>query len=237
MDFWGTLSTLEVQIPFTQQKIERLFHTTLTDRPDASNDLYHFFEGGPVILKDGTSIPNISFDIKTDGTRPGDAGIKIGYPCIFLEEVKSHYKNIKFDALSGAGTIYAQMSYAIFKPWGKLSFSFKEQTPECLIGVGFQVSYVSDIIYTIEVNIQRTKQKIEQGKWRDQSNLTQGLNWAGLGNMYATPSVVANAKRQLDQADQLENSGQLEKAVSLRLEVLQMRLADFKARYPKPNPR
>jgi len=241
MNFWETLSTLETQLPFTQQKIEHLLHTTLTDTPNKSNDLYDFLKGSPVNLKDGTSITNIKFSMKRDGTRPGDVRLKIDSPCILLKEVQSHYKNTRLTYLPRPEEGHnAKAGYSDFRPWGVLLFAFNfdiynKKGVGCLADVIFQASYMSETIYMIESYIRDVRQKIEQGKWVDANiDAMSGLSWAGSDNPYASPDVLTKSKKQLELADQ---SGQLEKAVPLRLEVLQMRLADFKARYPKPNPR
>jgi len=239
INFWKMLSTIEAQIPFTQQKIENLFKVSLADT--SKNTYFYDFKGGPALLNDGAVIDNIIFFIKQDGTEPGDVSIEISGPCISLKEVQSHYKNTRITYLPRPEEGHkARVGYSDFRPWGALSFAFNfdmygGKGIGCLTGVGFQASYISDIISTIETIILRAKQKIEQGKWVDANlDIVNGLDGAGSDSPYASPDVLAKSKKQLELADQ---SGQLEKIVPLRLEVLQMRLADFKARYQKPNPR
>ena len=239
MDFWGVLSTLEAQIPFTQQKIEHILGISLKDVSSTQTPKFYGATTGPVALKDGTSITGIGFSVRRDGSRPGDVGVSINSPCISLKDVQKHYKNIKTPVLYGTGTIQAKEFYSDFRRWGKLSFVFpyddKNPDSACLTAVGFQVSYMSETIYMIESSIRDVKQRIEQGKWVDANiDAMNGLSWADSSSPYASPDVLTKSKKQLELANQ---SGQLEKAVPLRLEVLQMRLADFKARYPKPNPR
>jgi len=229
---WEVITTLESRIPFTKDNIEQLFHTRLEDTHNTGNTVYYFYKGGPIDLENGVSVSNIDLRIKKDGKRPSFISLNLSGTCISWEEVKLHYKNIKITGLPKGGSLDEEVSYSDFRPWGKLSFGFKERNPACLAGVAFNPAYILDLISSIEYNIAQTQPLLKQGYWLDADfYIKNGLGWASSGDSYTNPATLENAKRQLAYADQLQNSGQVEKAVLLRIEVLQQRLAEFKARH------
>jgi len=141
MDLWKTIDTLTQQIPFSQQKVETVLSTQLTEKPLGSgNDLYHLFESQPITLADGVIIFNVDLRIKRSGDHPGFLVLEMdvtGGTGVTLEQVQAQYSQLTITNTPSGDSLEEEYSYSQIFPWGKLSFGFKARDPERLASIAF----------------------------------------------------------------------------------------------------
>ena len=141
MDLWKTIDALAKQIPFSQEKVEIVLSTQLTEKPLGSgNNLFHLFESEPVTLADGVIISNVDLRVKRSGDHPGflvlelDAADGTG---VTLEQVQAKYSKLTITNTPRGDSLEEEFAYSQNLSWGTLTFGFKARDPERLASIAF----------------------------------------------------------------------------------------------------
>jgi len=142
---WQTIDTLTQQIPFTQEKVERVLGVTLFDtdptkliiRPTSSR----FLDSEPITLANGVVI-EVDLRVRPNQDRPGFLVLNVSGTCVRLDAVRAHYDGLRITAtpraLSPQHSLDEVTSHSTMQQWGKLSFSFAERNRECLSSIAFK---------------------------------------------------------------------------------------------------
>jgi hypothetical protein len=151
---WQVIEALIQQIPFTRQKVETALAIQF---PDANKDTnFDIFEnqGTPLLLADGVVISDVDLWIKRIVRHPGSLTLKIGGACVTKDQLKTHYDQLKITSYPTGVSLEEATMYTQDMPWGRLSFGFKEQNPDCLAVIHFVPR--DDIVKDIVTQTDRT---------------------------------------------------------------------------------
>ncbi|WP_240158970.1 hypothetical protein [Burkholderia sp. Ax-1724] len=141
MTLWQTIDALAQHIPFSKNNVENVLSAHLAEKDTSEspiqNTAFLFYIGGPVNLTDGAVISNVDLRIRRKAGHPGFLVLNMKGRCVSLDEVRSHYSDLKLTYPPRPDSTYAFTGYSTFPSWGRLSFSFLERNPNCLSSLSF----------------------------------------------------------------------------------------------------
>lgn len=141
MTLWQAVDALAQQIPFTRGNVESVLSTHLVEKDTSKNPIqnttFKFYTSGPVRLSDGVVISNVDLRVRYKAGHPGFLVLNLEGSCIGIEQVRSHYSDLKLTYPPRPDSKDAFTGYSTFPSWGKLSFSFLEKNPGCLSSLVF----------------------------------------------------------------------------------------------------
>jgi hypothetical protein len=139
MTLWQAITALAQQIPFSKNKVETLLSTQLSETANPqANDAYFLYESTPISIADGVIVQNVDLRIKRVGQHPGFLVLEIGGTCITLDQIRARYADLEITDAPRGRSPNDVTSHTTVQPWGELSFSFKESSPECLASIAFE---------------------------------------------------------------------------------------------------
>ena len=137
ISLWQVIDLLTQQIPFSRQKIKATLSTQLIEVEDVFNKLYHFYKSVSIQLAGGVVISNVDLRIKRYGNHPGFLVLRIDGICITVEELRKQYGDLQITQVPHGRSLDEETSLSSSLSWGKLSFGFKERSPNCLATIAF----------------------------------------------------------------------------------------------------
>ncbi|MEJ8860113.1 hypothetical protein WKW79_36685 [Variovorax robiniae] len=136
LSLWELVDTLKNRAPYTREKIELAINSKLTE-VESSNDVFHFYRGGDLPLREGIVISKVDLRIKRAGVHPGFLVVDLTGTCVPLESVQRHYARLERTGVPRGRSLEEATSYSSLESWGKLSFGFREKNPGCLAFIAF----------------------------------------------------------------------------------------------------
>ena len=135
MGLWRVVDALAQQIPFSKQKVETVLSTRLKE--ENRNDYTVFFEGVGGEPDKGVVISNVDLRLKLTGKDPGFLVLDISGACVTIDQVRARYGDIELTGMPRGSSLEEEFNYSKFLPWGRVSFGFKEEKPDCLSSISF----------------------------------------------------------------------------------------------------
>ena len=133
MTLWQLIDALAQQVPFSKIKVETVLATDLHEIRRTNHTA--FFQGGGVELAQACKVARIDLRLGTEPKDPGFLVLDIEGVCIRIEDLRERYNTLDLTETPRGRSLDESTTYSVVKPWGKLSFGFKERKPDCLAQV------------------------------------------------------------------------------------------------------
>lgn len=140
MTLWQLITALEQQMPLSAIKIKTVMGVELVEVE--RTDAYTLLTGKGPTLAEGLSVTNASLllhpSMKFDDT--SGFGMELTGACISRDEVSRRYSDSDLELTQHprGRSLEETAVWSIHRPWGVLSFAFKQDRPDCLFDVSFR---------------------------------------------------------------------------------------------------
>jgi len=94
-----------------------------------------FYDGGPLGLGGKIDIKAVFLRVRNENETQGMVSLYLNGTCVALDEVRAHYPGVIITGTPRGHSLDEETYWSIWRPWGKLSFGFKERNPKCLASV------------------------------------------------------------------------------------------------------
>lgn len=136
LDIWTVVNYLPTRLPFAKESVEKSLNVVLIAKA-TGNDVFTFFEGGPVPLADSRRLEKIDLRIRREQPHPGFLMLSVAGSCIPREEVLDRYKGLSITSVPRGRSPDEQTYWSREDAWGWIRFGFAERNPDCLSSVVF----------------------------------------------------------------------------------------------------
>ncbi len=138
MTLWQLIAALEQQMPVSAIKVKAVMGVELVETK--RTDAYVLLRAQGLNLAEGLSVTNTSLllhpSMKFDDTSA--FGMELAGTCILRDEISRRYGDLKLTQYPRGRSLEETAVWAIQRPWGVLSFAFKQDRPDCLFDVSFR---------------------------------------------------------------------------------------------------
>ncbi|MFP5394105.1 MAG: hypothetical protein ACLGI6_21620 [Gammaproteobacteria bacterium] len=134
---WRIIDRISTLPHYDQQTVGGLFNVELDELADGGNDVFRFFKSQRDIQLKDVKVTLIDLRVNRDNIHPGFLVLRVGDGCVPVADVRQRYPDIRITDVPRGRSLDEVTSYSVHQPWGKLSFSFKVRSPDCLAGVSF----------------------------------------------------------------------------------------------------
>lgn len=134
-DIWTLVDYLPTKMPLERDKLQTILGAVL--RETESNQFTDFFEGGPVLLKDGVEIESIDLRVNKEQATRRLLVFRLAGKCVPKAEVFGRNHKLELTDQPRGRSLDEEASWSVKQAWGKLSFGFAERNPDCLRTVVF----------------------------------------------------------------------------------------------------
>lgn len=93
------------------------------------------YRGGAASLAEGVELASVEVRSDHEDARLGLISIQLTGICVTLAQVREHYPDIVLSDTPRGRSLEEVTGFSAVKPWGKVSFGFKERNRECLATV------------------------------------------------------------------------------------------------------
>lgn len=137
MSIWEVIAALEPKMPVTISDVEGALGSKLIESKRTDN--YALWTTAPAQLAEGVSVvaqlllhPSAKFD------NTSAFGLELSGACVPLEEVRRRFADLKISQAPRGRSQEETTVWTTQRPWGYLSFAFKEKARDCLFSVSFR---------------------------------------------------------------------------------------------------
>jgi hypothetical protein len=134
---WDILGVLEMQAPFAAPAVAQALGAKLQERVEHGNPLFHFYRTDALRLHDGVVLSDLDLRIRKGSTAPGFLVLTIGGSCVARAALQARFGNLAIMDVPHGHSREEQTVFSAARPWGRLSFGFRERDPDCLATVVF----------------------------------------------------------------------------------------------------
>ena len=133
---WQTIATLEQQMPLTRQAVEKTFNVALAET-DRSDYFVTFTAKQTTALQDGLTVSTISMMLRPSMQFDAKSGLSFEMQgaCISLDEVRKQFGELELTQSPRGRSPDETAAWSTPRPWGVLSFGFRQDRPDCLFRV------------------------------------------------------------------------------------------------------
>jgi hypothetical protein len=129
----NVIGKLQAQGRFTSARVAELFNTKLVET--SHNEYFAFLEGTNARF-DVLQIDKVDLRLRLDGEpHAGFLVLRIANPCIKKGDIMSQYTKLTLSSAPRGRSDDEETSYVRDDAWGRISFGFAENNPECLASV------------------------------------------------------------------------------------------------------
>ncbi len=135
---WEMISVLEAQMPLSKAGIEKSLGTELLEIK--RNENFIQLSGAGPTLKDGVVISKLHLMLEAS-MKFGDKGafaMEMEGTCLSLKDVQQRFTSLELTQHPRGHSLQETTVWSTKRPWGNLSFAFKEERPDCLFRVSFR---------------------------------------------------------------------------------------------------
>jgi len=138
MSIWQLVSAIEVDMPLSVAKVERMIGVKLNEIE--RSDHYVIFGADENVLATDFTVSNVRLMLRSSLHFDDKSafGFEIEGKCIPRSEIEQHYGELRLIQAPRGRSLDETAVWASERPWGILSFAFKERTPDCLFRVSFR---------------------------------------------------------------------------------------------------
>lgn len=140
LTLWQAIDALAGQAPFSRRNVEAALSLPLREYVAPSNPLFDFFEGAGLHLRDGLRVSNVDLRVKKADPRIGLLVLDLEGSCVRIADVRAHHGPLELSGAPRGHSLEEATSFSSTRPWGELSFNFKERNPDCLAYVVFNAT-------------------------------------------------------------------------------------------------
>lgn len=143
MTLWQLIQRLPESLPFDKDKVEQATGMALRRREAQTNEYFWFYESAaPLLLQEAVALRTVDLRVRRDpdAGHPGFLVLQLDTAagrCVTLAEVKDRFGALQITDAPRGRSLEDVTSHTANRPWGRLSFSFKEERPDCLASVAF----------------------------------------------------------------------------------------------------
>jgi hypothetical protein len=133
---WETIATLERQMPLTKQAAETTFQVALVET-ERSEFFVTFAAKQEVQLQDGLTVATISLMLRPGMQFDAKSGLafELRGTCVSLDTVRQQYGELALTQPPRGRSLEEVAAWSATRPWGLLSFGFRQDRPDCLFRV------------------------------------------------------------------------------------------------------
>lgn len=142
MSLWDLVASVEQQMPITLSKAEAV----LGERFEQTEETpaYLLLSSKGAALRDGLTVsratlmlrPSLQFEDKSA------LAYELGGACVSLAQVRAQFGELRLIQSPRGRSLDETTAWALQRPWGYITFSFKERQPDCLFQVAFRKQLV-----------------------------------------------------------------------------------------------
>lgn len=130
---WHVIEILGDQPSLAPERVALVLPVTLVEL--YRNAYFSFHEGGRVDLADRIDIDKVELRVSLTDEARGLVLLRLGGACLPIEEVRARFPDLSLSNQPRGRSLDEEAGYATARPWGRLSFGFKERNPRCLATV------------------------------------------------------------------------------------------------------
>ena len=136
-DLWQIITSLEEHMPLTLKRIETILGLSFAETKRRGPFVIMAAEGLP--LADGLTVsPSLMVPATREFNDKSSFGMELEGACISLDEVRRRYGELQLTQHPRGRSLQETAVWSAKRPWGTLSFAFREDKPDCLFDVSFQ---------------------------------------------------------------------------------------------------
>ena len=139
MTLWQVIDLLAQQMPPTHEKLERVLGILLPEK-ERDQHLIHWQWAGSLALRDHVQIVGLDLVLGPKGEIGVNTGMAFQLDkalCISLDEVRERYGVLTITQHPRGRSLQETTVHSSKQTWGRLTFAFKEESPDCLFEVAF----------------------------------------------------------------------------------------------------
>lgn len=138
MTLWEAIATMEKQMPVSTASVDTIMGVRLAETK--RTDGYVLLTAKGPILADGLSVSGISLllhpTLNFDETSA--FAFELEGACVSLDDVRRRFYKLDLTQVPRGRSPEETAVWTTRRPWGVLSFAFKEARPDCLFRVSFR---------------------------------------------------------------------------------------------------
>lgn len=136
---WQAIEQLAREMPFTPDKVEQVLGTSMAVKRQTPH-VTQWVSDGPVALREGLHISGISLALGPESEFNARSGldIELGGACIKLDQVRQQFGELKVTQAPRGHSGNETTVLVSSQPWGRISFAFTADNPDCLFRVGIR---------------------------------------------------------------------------------------------------
>lgn len=134
---WGLISALENQMPLTVEKTQSTLGQRFVQTSETSS--YVVMETQEVADLDGVIVRKAVLMLRPTLKFEDNSGLSLALSgaCLGLPQVREHFEGLRLIQTPRGGSLEEAAVWASKRPWGRLTFAFKDSRPDCLSSVVF----------------------------------------------------------------------------------------------------
>ena len=129
---WQIIERLAEQMPFRKDSFEQVLGAPLTLKKE--DQFKSQWISDAVKLRGNIQISDVSLVLGPSGEFKPSSGatLNLGGACITRDQVKGHFGNLKLVSHPRGRSLQEVSAWGSDQGWGKLTFAFRENNPDCL---------------------------------------------------------------------------------------------------------
>ncbi len=141
MTLWQLITALEQQMPISAAKIEAVMGISLVETERYSSFVLMAAKGP--MLADGLAVTTLTLRLRNTMVfdEKSSFGMELTGTCILRDEISRRYGDLRLVQYPRGRSPEETAIWAIQRPWGDLSFAFKQDRPDCLFAVSFSKAW------------------------------------------------------------------------------------------------
>ena len=138
MTLWQLITALEQQMPISAARIEAVMGVSLVET-ERYNSFVIMTAEGPT-LADGLAVTALNLMLRNtmEFDEKSGFGMELSGACMSRDEVSRRYSDLELTQHPRGRSLEETAVWSIHRPWGVLSFAFKQDRPDCLFRVSFR---------------------------------------------------------------------------------------------------
>jgi hypothetical protein len=133
---WETIAALERQMPISKEAVEAIFQVPLVEI-DRSEYFVTLATKQAVAVLDGLTITAVSMMLRPTMQFDEKSGLslELSGQCVSLNIVRKQYGELELTQPPRGRSLEETATWSTGRPWGVLSFGFRQDRPDCLFRV------------------------------------------------------------------------------------------------------
>jgi hypothetical protein len=133
---WETIAALERQMPISREAVETSFQVTLAE-VDHTEYFVTLAAKQAVALPDGLTVTAVNLMLRPGMQFDEKSGLsfELSGHCVSLDEVRKQYEQLELTQPPRGRSQEETAAWSAHRPWGILSFGFRQDRPDCLFRV------------------------------------------------------------------------------------------------------